>query len=140
MTNHILLRPPIPSKIVGVLAVSIGLAAAGATMAAPANADLVNDNFLSALSNAGVAYGDPANTVQMAQSVCPLLAQPGGNVASVASRMAGNNGIAPDMAGLFTSIAISMYCPNVMASFANGDWLNNGDILGPFGLPGLPGI
>ncbi|HEX3548678.1 MAG TPA: DUF732 domain-containing protein [Mycobacterium sp.] len=127
-------------KAVGALTVSVGLATGAAVMAAPAQADLVSDQFLSALNNSGVGYNDPGTAVNMAQSICPLLAQPGGNVASAASQMTGNNGISPDMAGLFTSIAISMYCPNMMASFANGNWLNNGDFLGQSGIPGIPGL
>jgi hypothetical protein len=60
-----------------------------------------------------------------------MLVQPGGSFATVASNMAGNNGITPAMSGLFTSIAISMYCPSVMSSLANGN------LPYLFNLPGL---
>jgi Protein of unknown function (DUF732) len=129
---------------VGAMAVSVGVITAAGVSAAPARADTVNDGFLSALNNAGVGYNDPANAVQLGQSICPMLSQPGGSFARAASSI-GNNGISPDMASLFTSIAISMYCPSMVNSFANGDWLNNGDFLNggnlpglPFGIPGLP--
>jgi hypothetical protein len=117
------------------LAVSVGLAAAAATFSAPAQADPVSDAFLSALNNAGVSYNDPATTVALGQSICPMLVQPGGNFATVASSMAGNNGISANMAGLFTSIAIGMYCPTMMSSFANG----NMPMPIPFQIPGLGG-
>lgn len=133
-------RQTVPMKAVCALTVSVGLATAAAAMPAPAHADLVGDQFLSALTTSGVSYQDPGTAVNMAQSICPMLAQPGGNVASVASQMTGHNGISADMAGLFTSIAISMYCPNMMASFANGDWLNGAGFLGQSGIPGLPGF
>jgi hypothetical protein len=128
--------------IVRVLAASVGVITAAGLAAAPAHADAINDSFLSALTNSGVGYDDPGNAVQLGQSICPLLSQPGGNFASVASSMAGNNGLSPDMTGLFTSIAISMYCPSMMTSFANGDWLNNGGGLPglPFQIPGLSGL
>jgi hypothetical protein len=132
-------------KAVGALTVSAGLATGAAVVAAPAHADLVSDQFLSALNTSGVGYNDPGTAVNMAQSICPLLAQPGGNVASVASQMTGNNGISPGMAGLFTTIAISMYCPNMMASIANGDFMGGSGLpglsgLGGSGLPGLSGL
>jgi hypothetical protein len=114
-------------------AVSVGVIAATAISSAPAHADAINDSFLSALTNAGVGYDDPNNAVQLGQSVCPMLSEPGGNFAKAASTMTGRDGLSASMAGLFTSIAISMYCPQMMTSFANGDFLNSGG-----GIPGLP--
>jgi hypothetical protein len=78
--------------------------------------------------------------VTMAQSICPLLSKPGGNFAGVASQMGGTNGVSPGMANLFTSIAISMYCPSMMASLANGNWLGQGAQMGLPGLTGLSGL
>ncbi|MBO0865601.1 MAG: DUF732 domain-containing protein [Mycobacterium sp.] len=112
-------------------AVSLGLLAA---LAAPAQADSIDDSFLSALNGAGVNYQDPASTAALGQSVCPMLAQPGGTFASAASSVVGNNGMSPAMAELFTSIAISMYCPSMMASLADGNMPNLPQ------LPGLPSI
>jgi hypothetical protein len=113
-----------------VLAAAAGLITAAATVAPPAHADPVGDSFLSALTNSGVAYGDPASTVALGQSICPLLVQPGGTFGSVASGLTGNNGMSPQMAGLFTSIAISMFCPTVISSLAGGNWLNPGPLRG----------
>jgi Protein of unknown function (DUF732) len=130
------------ANAIGVAAVSVGVITAAGVSAAPARADVMTDAFLSALNNAGVGYGDPSNAAQLGQSICPMLAQPGGNFAGVASSVA-NNGIPPGMASLFTNIAISMYCPQMMASFANGDWVNNGGMLnngGPLGNGGIPGL
>ena len=122
------------------LVVSVGMLMAGEVWAPEAQADPVGDAFLSALNNAGVNYGDPGSAVALGQSICPLLAQPGGSFAGAASSIA-NNGIPPNMAALLTSIAISMYCPSMMASFANGNWLDggNGAPALPFQIPGLPG-
>jgi phosphoribosylformylglycinamidine (FGAM) synthase-like enzyme len=125
------------AKVSGALAISFAVAAVAA---APARADAVSDNFLSALTNSGVSYGDPGTAVSMAQSICPLLAQPGGNFAGVASQMGGTNGVSPGMASLFTTIAISMYCPSMMASIANGNWLGGASQAGIPGLAGLSGI
>jgi Protein of unknown function (DUF732) len=129
-------------RAIRVLAVSVGVLSAAVLWEAPARADAVSDAFLSALNNAGVNYNDPGNAVSLGQSICPLLAQPGGSFASAATSVA-NNGISPDMASLFTNIAISMYCPSMVASVANGNWLGggNGNIPGlPFQIPFLGGL
>jgi hypothetical protein len=124
------------------LAVSAAVITAAQISPPEAEADPVSDTFLSALNNAGVGYNDPNNAVSLGQSICPMLQQPGATFAQTASSMAGNNCISADMSGLFTSIAISMYCPQMVSSFANGDWLNNNaGIPGlPFQIPGLPGL
>jgi hypothetical protein len=123
-----------PVTAVRSLALSAGLLAAAVVAPLPAHADPVTDQFLGALTNAGVGYTDPGAAAALGQSVCPMLAQPGGNVAGVASRMAGT-GIPPNMAALFTSIAISMYCPSMLASFAGGNFMNG---MPPGFMNGLP--
>jgi len=117
------------------MALSVGIVVAAS--APPARADTVGDGFLSALTNSGVSVADPNMAVSMAQSICPMLVKPGGNFAAVASQMGGTNGVSPGMANLFTSIAISMYCPSMMASLAGGNWLGQG---AQMGLPGLSGL
>jgi Protein of unknown function (DUF732) len=123
------------------IAVTAAVAAviSGATVfAAPAQADATTDAFLQALNNSGIAYNDPSNAVALGQSVCPLVAQPGGSVASVASNVVGTNGISPDMAGFFTTLAISTFCPSVLSSLANGNWMNG--MNGMNGISGIPGV
>ena len=117
------------------MALSVGIVVAAS--APPARADAVSDSFLSALTNSGVSVADPNMAVSMAQSICPMLVKPGGNFAAIASQMGGTNGVSPGMANLFTSIAISMYCPSMMASLAGGNWLGQG---AQMGLPGLSGL
>lgn len=114
-----------------VVALTAALVTTATAVATPANADPTNDAFLNALNNAGVNYDDPNQAVQLGQSLCPALAQPGGSLASSAATVNGQNGISAAMAGLFTSIAISMYCPSMVNSFANGDFSN---------LPQIPGV
>lgn len=125
-----------PSLAVRSLTVSAGVLTAAALWAAPAQADPIGDSFLAALTNAGVNYSDPGATQSLGQSICPMLAQPGGTFASVATSMAGSNGMSPQMAALFTSIAISMYCPTMMSSLANGNWAN-GNLANMIPIPGL---
>ncbi|MGZ6780664.1 MAG: DUF732 domain-containing protein [Mycobacterium sp.] len=108
------------------------------SLAPPASADPANDNsFLNALNGAGIPYNDPASTEQLGQSVCPMLVEPGKNLASVYSSVS-NNGISPDMAAFFTGIAISMYCPQMMGSIGNGTFLNQ--LQGLQGIAGVPGV
>ena len=120
------------------ISVAIGVVTAAAAFVAPAHADTTADtSFLSALSNAGIGYNDPAGTEQLGQSICPMLVEPGKSMASVYSTVS-NKGISPDMAAFFTGIAISMYCPTMMSSLGNGTFLNN--INGLNGLTGLGGL
>ena len=115
----------------------VGVATA-VTLAAPASADPIADNsFLNALTNAGIGYNDPGSTQQLGQSICPMLVEPGKNLASVYSTVS-NNGINPQMAAFFTGIAISMYCPSMMSSIGNGTFLNQ--LNGFQGIPGISGI
>jgi hypothetical protein len=112
-------------------------AATAMTLAAPASADPIADNsFLNALTNAGIGYNDPTSTEQLGQSICPMLVEPGKNMASIYSTVS-NNGINPAMASFFTGIAISMYCPSAMSSIGNGTFLNQLSGLNGFGIPGL---
>ncbi len=72
-----------------------------------------------------MAFNNPVDTVRLGESVCPMLVEPGKNLAKVYSRVT-DNGIPPDMAAFFTGIAISMYCPQMVSSVGNGtvlDWL-----------------
>jgi hypothetical protein len=132
----------LPKRTFVVLAALIALATIAATTDVPADADTSSDAFLSALSNAGIGYGNPTDTVALGQSICPALVEPGKDFASVASQIRGNNnGISPDMASFFTGIAISMYCPSMISSIGDGtvlDQLNGLNGLG--GLAGIPGL
>jgi uncharacterized protein DUF732 len=131
--------------IVRATAVSVGVVAAAASLAAPAQADQTSDSFLNALSSAGVGGLDPNTATSLGQTICPMLSKPGGSFAKTASQIRGDSGLTPDMAGLFTSIAISMYCPNMVNQMASGDFSSLGAIpgLGNFlNVPGggIPGI
>lgn len=110
------------------------VAAAGVLTAAPANADPVDDSFLSALNNAGVGYNDPATAVNLGQQVCPMLVEPGKNFASVATKLRGDGGLSPEMASFFAGIAISMYCPQMMSQ------IGDGTLLRMLTVPGLGGL
>jgi len=123
-------------------AVAFGVLAAATASIAPASADEGNDAFLNALSGAGVGFGDPNSTAALGQAICPILAQPGGNFAQAASSVTGS-GIPPGMAGLFTTIAIQMYCPTMINQMANGDFSSIGNLAGIgnfMGIPKIPGM
>jgi hypothetical protein len=123
-------------------AVVIGVIAAAAAGVAPAHADTGNDAFLNALNNAGVGYSDSNATAALGQAICPILAKPGGNFAQATSTVTGS-GISPGMAGLFTTLAIQMYCPTMISQMAGGDFSGIGNLagLGNFaGLPQIPGF
>ena len=102
------------------LAAAACLLTAAAAFAAPAEADPTDDNFIDALNHAGVDFGEPGNAMAVGQSICPMLARPGGSFAAAASSVT-NRGMSPQMAQMFTTIAIQMYCPAEMANIASGN-------------------
>ncbi len=118
------------------LAAAVGLLAVAAAFAAPADADNVDDNFIDALNHAGIDFGEPGNAMAVGQSICPMLAQPGSTFAAAASSVAGK-GMSPQMASMFTTIAIQMYCPQAMANIASGNL--SGVVPQMPGMPGMPG-
>src|SRR5690242_10204312 len=75
---------------IAVLGAALAIAAPGtATVAAaPAQADTGTDVFLSALDHYRLGDIDPATAVRVGESVCPMLAEPGQNMANVAAKVA----------------------------------------------------
>ena len=120
------------------LAAAAGLLTAAAAFAAPAGADPADDHFIDELNHAGIDFGEPGNAMAVGQSICPMLAQPGGNIAAIVASVA-HKGLSPQMAQMFTTIAIQMYCPQEMQNIANGN-LSLPQIPGMPGIPGMQGI
>ncbi|OCB18709.1 hypothetical protein A5675_26420 [Mycobacterium malmoense] len=116
---------------VRLLAAAAGLLTAASALAAPAGADNPDDNFIDALNHAGIDFGEPGNAMSVGQSICPMLAEPGGNFAAAASSVSGR-GMSPMMARMFTTIAIQTYCPEQMANLASGNLSG--------AVPQLPGM
>jgi hypothetical protein len=100
---------------------------------APGEADPNDDNFIDALSHAGIEYGEPGNAMAVGQSICPMVAQPGGSFAAAASGVS-RRGMSPRLAKMFTTIAIQTYCPEEMAN------LMGGNAPGLQQFPGMPGM
>jgi hypothetical protein len=120
------------------IALSAGLMAAfvggGTAFAAPAQADPASADFLSQLTNSGMTGIDPSTAESVGQSVCPMLAEPGQNLADVASQVSDAIGKPLGPATMFTGLAISMFCPGAVSSIANGQ----SPIAGlPLSLPGF---
>ena len=109
------------------------LTIAAAFGAPPAEADPNDDGFIDALNHAGVDFGQPGNAMAVGESICPMLAQPGGSFAGAVSSIR-SRGMSPAMAQMFTTIAIQSYCPQAMANLASGNMPNM-----PGGMPGMPG-
>ncbi|TVS85450.1 DUF732 domain-containing protein [Mycobacterium helveticum] len=124
---------PAASAALRPLAVTVGVVAAGAMSLAPAHADPSADPITGVLSGAGTGgNGSFSDTIAgIGQSLCPMLVQPGAQLATIASQLSGKPGLPPDMVGSVASMAIQMECPGVMTSLANGQM--------PSGLPGLGG-
>lgn len=112
-----------------------------AAVAAPANADTLDDTFLDSLANAGITTAmNPTDTVALGQSVCPMLVEPGKSFAAVASQVGLTQGLSPEAASLFAGIAISAYCPSMIANITDGyvlDSIDGLDSLSGLGIPGF---
>ena len=100
--------------------VAAGLIAGAAAFAAPAHADTTADDFLGALSSAGITNVDPGQAVELGQSVCPLLADRSQNTADIASTVADRLGRPLGPATMFTGIAVSFFCPRAVQDLADG--------------------
>lgn len=116
-----------------------GAIVAAALMWGPrAQADVVHD----ALNDVGIGNNGPVSNAiaEVGTSICPLLVQPGSQMASTATQMSGNGGIAPPLAGFATQVAIQTQCPAFMTALANGNIpaLMNGGL--PVAPPGLPSV
>ncbi len=103
---------------------------------ATGEADPSDDNFIDALSHAGIEYGEPGNAMAVGQSICPMIAQPGGSFAAAASGVA-HRGMSPQLAKMFTTIAIQTYCPDEMANILGGNASGLQQIPGVTGIPGV---
>jgi hypothetical protein len=121
----------IPKVTTASLAMSAGLIAGATFLATPAQADPGADAFVGALSSAGLGGIDPATAVSVGQSVCPMLSEPGQQMADVAAGVSDALGRPLGPATMFTGIAISMFCPAAVTSLANGQTPI------PFGLAGF---
>ncbi|MGY4711857.1 DUF732 domain-containing protein [Mycolicibacterium sp. CBM1] len=116
----------------GLIASLIGGAAA---FAAPAHADdTTTADFLSALGNAGITGVDPAQAVELGQSICPMLADRSQNTADIASTVSDALGRPLGPATMFTGIAVSFFCPRAMQDLANGQSPIPLDLLNNFGF------
>lgn len=102
-------------------AMSLGTGSAGA--------DTATDMFLSSLAGLGVTGVDTATAVRVGQQVCPMLAEPGQNVANVAADVSDMIGRPLGPATMFTGLAIQVFCPGAVAALAYGK--------SPLPLPGL---
>jgi hypothetical protein len=100
------------------LALALGVVAA-TSFAAPAQAD-PGDSFLSALDSNGITGLDPGTAVEVGQSVCPMLSEPGQRMADVAGDVADTLGRPLGPATMFTGLAISIFCPSAVARLADG--------------------
>ena len=100
--------------------VAAGLITGAAAFAAPAHADTTADDFLGALSSAGITNIDPGSAVELGQSICPLLADRSQNTADIASTVADRLGRPLGPATMFTGIAVSFFCPRAVQDLADG--------------------
>ncbi|MCV7227843.1 hypothetical protein [Mycolicibacterium komossense] len=88
---------------------------------ASANADNGTSTLLSDIGIGGNGAVSQA-IAQIGISICPLLVQPGSQLASTATTAGGHGGLGSQLAGGVAGLAIQSQCPNFMTSLANGDF------------------
>ena len=118
-------------KTARLTALVVGAFAMTMPFAAQAQADPSDDAFIDSLGSAGLGATNPADAVELGQSVCPMLSQPGQTAADAAAQVADAAGMSLGPATMFTGLAISAFCPGAVAS------LGNGESPIPFGLFGF---
>ncbi len=92
-----------------------------ATVSAPAaQADTGADVFLAMLGDYGLGGIDPATAVRVGEAVCPMLVEPGQNMANVASDVADALGRPLGPATMFTGLAIQIFCPRAVTALTDG--------------------
>ncbi|SPM39833.1 hypothetical protein MNAB215_2026 [Mycobacterium numidiamassiliense] len=123
------------SSVLRPVAVAAGVLAAAATLPAIAHADPSTDPISAALGGAGLGgagMGGAGNNggsltdkiAGIGQSICPSLVKPGATLASITSKLSGNSGLSPGIAGMVATMAIQMECPSMMTSLAHGQMPN----------------
>lgn len=100
---------------------AVGVVTAALMAAAPASADPTTDAFVDSVGSAGVGMVDPGQAASLGQSVCPMLSQPGQDMADTAAQVADAGGMSLGPATMFTGLAISAFCPGAMSALANGE-------------------
>ena len=113
------------------IAAALAAGAAATALAVPAHAD-PSTEFLSNLAGAGLGDIDPATATNVGQQVCPMLAEPGQQLADVASGVSDALGRPLGPATMFTGIAITLFCPGAVAQLANGANPIPMDLIGSF--------
>lgn len=97
----------------------VGAAAVAVIAAVPAQAD-PGDSFLNVLNSSGLSIPGGTDPVALGESVCPMLSQPGQQVADAAAKVADASGMSLGPATMFTGLAISTFCPGVVTALGNG--------------------
>lgn len=121
------------------LLVTLGIAAVALLLPAHARADVTNDSGASALNDIGIGNNGPVSTAiaGAGQSICPMLVQPGSQLASMATEVTGHDGLAPTIAGWVATMVIQTQCPGWMTSLSNGQMPAGLDTLTNMASPAL---
>jgi len=78
--------------------------------AAPASADQIDDDFIAAIANGGIAIGDRNAAIGMARTVCALLDQ-GTTRPLLVMKLMKDANLSARQAGYFLGVSTSAYCP-----------------------------
>ena len=121
--------------------VSVALIAAAVTWSTHARADNGDPGSpFSPVGPGGPGGGSISSSIaEVGTAFCPMLVQPGSNLASTATEVSGHGGLAPPIAGWLAGMAIQTQCPGFMTRLANGDLSGLpgvGNVVPDFGTPG----
>jgi hypothetical protein len=80
-------------------------------LAAPAQADNADPNFVAALNNAGITYPNGSDVTGIGRRECQLMDEGHPEPDVIKAMTDQNPALTPDMATRFTRIAETVYCP-----------------------------
>jgi Protein of unknown function (DUF732) len=112
--------------VFGTALAAAALGLAGLLSGGTANAGTADDQFLAALHQQGISFGDTQSAINVAHHVCDALGQ-GTEPSQISQQLVGHNpGIDRQNALLITVDSAQSYCPQYVHRMANG-----GMVVGP---------
>jgi hypothetical protein len=106
--------------VVGIAIAAAALGLAAVLGAGPAHAGAADDQFLAALHQQGIGFGNPQSAINVAHHVCDSLGQ-GMEPSQISQQLASHNPqIDRQTALLITVDAAQSYCPQYVHRMANG--------------------
>jgi Protein of unknown function (DUF732) len=109
-----------PNPVVGTAIAGAMLGLAALLAAGAANAGAADDQFLAALHQQGISFGDTQSAINVARQVCDALGQ-GMEPSEISQQLVSHNPRIDRQSALFIAVdSAQSYCPQYVHQMANG--------------------